>query len=85
MTSPPRKSLSAGARAALAAGALLAVIAATPRPAQAYLDPGTGSYFLQGLVAGLLGAGFALKTFWRRIVAFLSRRSRQGGDGRDAP
>ena len=35
-----------------------------PRPLAAYLDPGSGSYLLQVLVAGLLGASFAVKRFW---------------------
>lgn len=37
----------------------------------AYLDPGTGSYMLQLLIAGLLGAGFAVKAFWKNIKSFL--------------
>lgn len=37
------------------------------RPVYAYLDPGTGSFFLQMLLAGLLGALFFLKSFWRAI------------------
>lgn len=39
----------------------------------AYLDPGTGSYFLQLIIAGLLGLLFVLKTYWRRIKVFLGR------------
>lgn len=42
------------------------------RPAYAYLDPGTGSYILQLLIAGLLGAAFALKLFWKNIKAFFT-------------
>ncbi len=41
-----------------------------PRPAYAYLDPGTGSYILQLLIAGLVGAAFAVKLFWKNIKAF---------------
>ena len=51
--------------------ALLAAGAAT---AHAYLDPGSGSYLFQILIAGLLGSAFLLKTFWRRIGAWLRRR-----------
>jgi len=40
-------------------------------PAAAYLDPGTGSIVLQMLIAGALGAAFAVKRFWRGIVSFL--------------
>jgi len=45
---------------------------AFPAPAAAYIDPGTGSLVLQMLIAGALGAAFAVKRFWRKIVAFLS-------------
>ena len=60
----------------------LALLAAlTARPAQAYIDPATGSFILQALVAGFLGALFALKMFWHRIVGFfrsLTSRSKAG-------
>ncbi len=36
----------------------------------AYLDPGSGSYLLQLLIAGALGAAFAVKIFWGRIKGF---------------
>jgi hypothetical protein len=37
-----------------------------------YVDPGTGSYLLQMLLAGALGAGFAVRSFWAKIRASLS-------------
>ena len=57
--------------------ALLAVLASLllVREAHAYLDPGTGSYILQILIAGLVGALFMLKMFWGRIVGFFSKSS----------
>ena len=39
-------------------------------PAYAYLDPGTGSYFLQIIVATLLGAMYAIKHYWYKIKLF---------------
>lgn len=33
-----------------------------PRPVHAYIDPGTGSYLFQLLVAGLLGSMFFMKS-----------------------
>ena len=42
-----------------------------PRSAQAYIDPGTGSYILQTLLAILFAAGFTLKIYWRHAVGFL--------------
>ena len=47
------------------------VILALPGDAHAYLDPGTGSYVLQLILAGLLGAAFTVKIFWRRIRSFI--------------
>jgi len=44
---------------------------AAPDPSFAYLDPGTGSYILQMVVAAVLGSLFAIKMFWKRIVAFV--------------
>jgi hypothetical protein len=40
----------------------------------AYIDPGSGSYFFQLLIGGLLGGAVAMKLWWRRIWAFLTRR-----------
>ena len=39
-------------------------------PAYAYLDPGTGSYFIQIIIATLLGAMYAIKQFWYKIKLF---------------
>lgn len=36
----------------------------------AYLDPGSGSFILQLLIAGLLGGAFIVKTYWRKIISF---------------
>ena len=44
----------------------------------AYLDPGSGSFLLQLLIAALLGSLFAMRTYWGKIKSFFSRRfSRQ--------
>lgn len=48
--------------------------------ANAYLDPGTGSFLFQALVGVILATGLAVKVSWRRIVAFLSRRERPADD-----
>jgi hypothetical protein len=41
--------------------------------AYAYLDPGTGSMLVQIIIAGSIGALFALKAFWKRIMAFFRK------------
>ena len=38
----------------------------------AYLDPGTGSYIFQVLVATLIGALFTIKMYWQKIKLFFS-------------
>lgn len=47
-----------------------------------YVDPGTGSYLLQMLLAGALGAGFAVRSFWAKIRATISsgKRAKHGQD-----
>ena len=42
------------------------------RPAHAYLDPGTGSYFVQILLAGIAGGGYIIVSSWGKIRQFLS-------------
>ena len=39
----------------------------------AYLDPGSGSYLLQLLIAGIVGAAFAIRMSWGRIKSFFRR------------
>ena len=41
-----------------------------PRNSYAYLDPGSGSYLLQMIVAGLVMASLAVKSSWRFLKAF---------------
>ena len=50
----------------------IAVIAITYREAYAYLDPGTGSYLLQLIMAGILGGMLAIKMFWKNLRVFFS-------------
>ena len=52
--------------------AVLFFLAVQPK-AYAYLDPGTGSFFTQMLLAALVGASFFLKNFWKTIRDFVSR------------
>jgi hypothetical protein len=39
----------------------------------AYLDPGSGSFLLQLLLAGVLGGLFVLRTQWSRVKGFFRR------------
>lgn len=49
-----------------AAGASLLLTA----PAQAYIDPGSGSMFLQLLLAAIAGGLWTLKAYWQRLKNF---------------
>ena len=54
--------------------AVLAIINLSfPSNTYAYLDPGTGSYLIQMLLAALLGGLFAIKLFWRKIRDFFKK------------
>ena len=44
----------------------------------AYLDPGTGSMILQGLIAGIAVAGFTIKTYCDRILSFFGKAKQTG-------
>lgn len=46
---------------------------ASPVALLAYLDPGTGSYALQLLLAGLFGGMFALKQSWQQCRGWLAQ------------
>lgn len=49
-------------------------------PAHAYLDPGTGSILLQGLIAAVAGGLVAARLYWSKVKQFLSfARKRDGG------
>lgn len=48
-------------------------LAIPARQAHAYLDPGSGSYMLQLIVAGLAGFLISLKMFWTQIKSFIIR------------
>ena len=45
--------------------------------AHAYIDPASGSFLFQVTIGALLGAGLAIKMFWRRIWGFLTGRTRR--------
>lgn len=42
--------------------------------ASAYVDPGSGAFIFQALIAFAMAAGLTVKTFWRRIRALFVRR-----------
>jgi len=43
-----------------------------PKYIFAYIDPGTGSYVIQLLIAFFIGVSFAIKLSWKKIKTFFS-------------
>ena len=46
---------------------LLVFGGSTISDAYAYIDPGSGSVMIQGLIGALVGAGIAIKLYWAKI------------------
>lgn len=38
-----------------------------------YIDPGSGSYLVQMIIAAVLGGMFYIKTIWKRIKFFFTK------------
>ncbi len=49
-----------------------------------YLDPGSGSFILQVLLAALLGGGFAIKAYWKKIKAIFVKTPPEESDEEDS-
>ena len=49
-------------------------------PAQAYLDPGSGSMFLQLLLGGLAGLAVLLKLYWHRFLSLFGVSPQESED-----
>lgn len=57
-------------------------------PAQAYIDPGTGSMLVQGMLAVIAAVSVTVGVFWKRLRSFFGglfcRKNRAAeGDGSD--
>ena len=52
---------------------ILLLLVAAPS-AHAYLDPGSGSAILQGIIGALAAIGITLKLYWHRVLRFLGIR-----------
>ena len=63
--------LAVGAAAALEFVAGAAGASWSGNPQLAYLDPGTGSFILQALVAALAGIVVTLNVYWSKIKGFM--------------
>ena len=57
--------------------ALILIFLIVPLKAQAYLDPGSGSYLTQILIASLFGAGYLTKAYWGKLKNIFSKKDRK--------
>lgn len=48
-----------------------------------YLDPGSGSYILQMIIAAVLGVSFFFKNFWLAVKAFFTGKKMKREDDKD--
>ena len=53
--------------------AMPAVLLLSTQHAYAYLDPGTGSMLLQGLIGGIAGGLFAIRLYWGKLKSRFGR------------
>ena len=42
--------------------------------AYAYMDPGTGSLLLQGLLGGIAGAAVFIRIYWHKLISWFGWR-----------
>jgi len=45
-----------------------------------YIDPGSGSYLVQAIIAAVLGALFYFKTIWWKIKSFFTKSKNKDTD-----
>lgn len=50
-----------------------AFVIVAPTRAHAYIDPGTGSYFFQILLAAVISGAFGIKIYWQKIRQLFKR------------
>jgi hypothetical protein len=67
------------------AGILICFAVLAPTDASAYLDPGTGTFALQGLIAGIAGGLLGVRAYWRRIGGLLRRSKASEATGSERP
>jgi hypothetical protein len=62
-----------------------AAILSWAAPAQAYIDPGTGSMLLQMIGVGIAGAIFYFRELRMKLLSLFSRRKNPASEGGSEP
>ncbi len=50
-----------------------------------YVDPGSGSYLIQVIIAAILGALFYFKTIWWKIKSFFHKEKKEDPSKNENP
>ena len=64
----------AGTRRAAWSAVLISLMVLVAGSATSYIDGNSGSYLIQLIVGGAVGAALAVKVFWRRIWTFVGAK-----------
>ena len=48
-----------------------------------YIDPGSGSYLIQAIIAAVLGALFYFKTIWWKLKSFFKKPKKDNEEPND--
>ena len=57
----------------------IALLVGTPATAKAYIDPGSGSFMIQMIIAAVVGLGYTLKMYWSALF----RRGNESNEAED--
>ena len=60
--------------------AILVLVVFFPRPAQAYIDPASGSVVISAIISAIVAVVVAVRTYWAKI-----KRSLKSDGSREAP
>lgn len=72
-------------QSALHAAPIALALLLLAEPAHAYVDPGTGSYLVQVLLALFFGVAFTLRRAWRGVIRAFLKRPEPKDSAADAP
>lgn len=64
--------------------ALLILFAGFSMPAYGYIDPGTGSLIIQGVIGAIAAIGVTMKLYWHKIKVFFMGRKQSDFDAASA-
>jgi hypothetical protein len=62
---------------------IVACLAVLTQPAYAYLDPGTGSIIVQGIIGAVAGGLIVVRMYLNKIKALFSRAKSRGAETND--